>query len=81
MSTQPVRDLFDNWERVWHEGQYSLVAQRVVPVYIRTDETGTRKVTPAEYAAELEAVDKARPNTRIVVDDDEIHGRPCLVPL
>ena len=72
MSTQPVRDLFDNWERVWHEGQYSLVAQCVAPVYIRHDETGTRKVTPAEYAAELEAAHKARPNTRIVVYDHEI---------
>src|ERR1700676_2950405 len=22
-----VRDLFDRWERVWHEGQYDLVAE------------------------------------------------------
>ena len=26
MSEEFVRNLFDQWERVWHEGQYSLVA-------------------------------------------------------
>ena len=26
-----LRDLFDRWERVWHEGQYDLVAQCVQP--------------------------------------------------
>src|SRR5260370_12209216 len=72
MYTQSVRDLFDNGERVGHEGQYSLVAKCVAPVYIRHEEAGTRKVTPAEYAAELETAHRARPNTRIVVYDHEI---------
>jgi hypothetical protein len=72
MSTQSVRDLFDSWERVWHEGQYSLVAKCVAPVYIRHEEAGTRKVTPAEYAAELATAHRDRPNTRIVVYDHEI---------
>src|SRR5260370_13267304 len=72
MSTQSVRDVLDNWERVWHEGQYSLVAKCVAPVYIRHEEAGTRKVTPAEYAAALETAHRARPNTRIVVYDHEI---------
>jgi hypothetical protein len=72
MSTHSVRDLFDNWERVWHEGQYSLVPLCIAPVYIRHDEFGTREVSPAEYAAELEAAHKARPNARIVVYDHEL---------
>ena len=36
-----VNDLFDRWERVWHEGQYDRVGQ----TYIRHDEAGDRKVT------------------------------------
>lgn len=71
MSTEAVRALFNAWERVWHEGQYGLVSACVAPVYVRHDESGTRKVTPEEYAAELEAGHKARPNTRIVVYDHE----------
>jgi SnoaL-like protein len=69
MSEEAVRALFDTWERVWHEGQYHLVSQCVAPAYIRHDESGTRTVTPAAYAAELEAGHKARPNTRITVYD------------
>lgn len=69
--SETTRHLFDQWERVWHEGQYGLVPQCVAPAYIRHDETGTRTVTPAEYAAELEAGHKARPNTRITVYDHE----------
>jgi len=30
-----VRDLFDRWERVWHEGRFDLVAGCVAPTYIR----------------------------------------------
>jgi len=26
MSEESVRNLFDQWERVWHEGQHSVVA-------------------------------------------------------
>lgn len=72
MPKEAARALFDDWERVWHEGQYGLVAKCVAPVYIRHEEAGTREVTPAEYAAELESAHKARPNTRIVVYDHEI---------
>jgi hypothetical protein len=31
-----MRDLFDRWERVWHEGQYDLVPSCVGQVYIRS---------------------------------------------
>ncbi|TAJ96146.1 MAG: nuclear transport factor 2 family protein [Reyranella sp.] len=67
-----TRDLFDRWEHVWHEGRYDLVPACVAPSYIRHDESGTRTVTPAEYAAELQAAQRARPNTRIVVYDHEL---------
>jgi hypothetical protein len=30
-----VRDLFDRWKRVWHEGQYDLAAECVAQVYTR----------------------------------------------
>jgi len=72
MSEESVRHLFDQWERVWHEGQHSLVAECVTPVYIRHDETGTRQVTPAEYALEIATAQRERPNTRFVVYEHEI---------
>ena len=65
-------DLFDRWERVWHEGRYDLVPRCVAQSYIRHDESETRTVTPAEYAAELQAAHRARPSTRIVVYDHEL---------
>lgn len=51
------RDLFDRWERVWHEGQYDLIAQCVQPNYIRHDEQGDRKVTREAYAARIVVYD------------------------
>ncbi len=69
-----VRDLFDRWERVWHEGRYDLVAECVAQVYTRHDESGTRHVTPEEYAAEIAAARRERPNTRFIVYDHEIAG-------
>ena len=45
-----VRDLFNRWERVWHEGRYDLVAECVAPVYTRHDGSGTRRVTPGGSA-------------------------------
>ena len=69
-----VRELFDRWERVWHEGQYDLIAGCVAQVYIRHDESGTRQVTPEEYAAEIAVARRDRPNTRFIVYDHEIAG-------
>jgi hypothetical protein len=40
-----VRDLFDRWERVWHESQYELIPSCVGPNYIRHDENGDHTVT------------------------------------
>jgi hypothetical protein len=72
MSEESVRDLFDRWERVWHEGQFNLVAECVANVYIRHDESGTRRVTPEEYASEIATAQRERPNTRFIVNDHEL---------
>jgi hypothetical protein len=64
-----IRDLFDRWERVWHEGQYDLVPSCVGSHYIRHDENGDRTVTREAYAAELTAIRGERPDIRVVVYD------------
>jgi hypothetical protein len=40
-----MRELFDRWERVWHEGQYDLIPSCVGSHYTRHDEQGDRTVT------------------------------------
>ena len=67
--SEAVRDLFDRWERVWHEGQYDLIPSCVGSHYIRHDEKGDRTVTREAYAAELAAIHRERPGTRVVVYD------------
>jgi hypothetical protein len=70
MSEESVaRDLFDRWERVWHDGQYDLIPGCVGPVYIRHDEAGDRTVTREAYAAEIAKTRQERPNIRVVVYD------------
>jgi hypothetical protein len=64
-----VRDLFDRWERVWHEGQDDLVPSCVGPNYIRHDENGDRTVTREAYTAELAKIREERPGIRVVVYD------------
>jgi hypothetical protein len=74
MSESVLRDLFDRWERVWHEGQHDLVPSCVAEDYIRHDENGDRTVTRDAYAAELAAIHKARPGIRVVVYDHSFAG-------
>jgi hypothetical protein len=50
-SEETMRDLFDRWERVWHEGQYDQISECIQPSYIRHDEAGDRTVTREAYAA------------------------------
>jgi hypothetical protein len=69
MSEESMRDLFDRWERVWHEGQYDLVPSCVGPTYIRHDEAGDRTVTREAYAAEIAKTRQERPDIRVVVYD------------
>jgi SnoaL-like domain len=69
LNPSEISDLFDRWERVWHEGQYDLVPDCVGPHYIRHDENGDRTVTREAYAAELVAIRNERPDIRVVVYD------------
>ena len=64
-----LRDLFDRWERVWHEGRFDLVSGCVGDHYIRHDESGDRTVTREAYAAEIAKVQQERPGIRVVVHD------------
>jgi hypothetical protein len=75
MSNQSVmRDLFDRWERVWHESQYDLIPACVGSHYIRHDEGGDRTVTREAYAAEIAKTRAERPNIRVVVYDHSFEG-------
>ena len=62
-------ELFDRWERVWHEGQYDLIPACVGSLYIRHDEQGDRTVTREAYAAELAVIRQERAGIRVVVYD------------
>ena len=75
MSNEPgMRELFDRWERVWHEGEYDLVPKCVQPNYIRHDEAGDRTVTREAYAAEIAKTRQERPDIRVVVYDHSCEG-------
>ncbi|BFG80336.1 hypothetical protein PTKU46_83700 [Paraburkholderia terrae] len=74
MSENAMRDLFDRWESVWHEGRFDLVPDCVATHYIRHDEAGDRTVTREAYAVEIAAVQKQRPGIRVVVYDHSFAG-------
>jgi hypothetical protein len=75
MSDESVtRDLFDRWERVWHDGQYDLIAGCVTEHYIRHEEAGDRTVTREAYAAEIAKVREERPRLRFVPYDHTFKG-------
>ena len=69
-----LRDLFDRWERVWHEGQFDLVPSCVGEHYIRHDENGDRTVSREAYAAEIAKIRQERPDIRVVVYDHSFEG-------
>lgn len=64
-----TRDLFDRWERVWHDGRYDLVSDCMADTYIRHDEAGDRTVTREAYAAEIARIQADRPGIRVAVYD------------
>jgi SnoaL-like domain len=64
-----LRDLFDRWERVWHEGRYGLISDCVGSSDIRHDEAGDRTVAREAYAAEIGKTRQERPHLRFVVYD------------
>jgi hypothetical protein len=75
MSDQSMMiDLFDRWERVWHEGQFDLVAGCVADHYIRHEAAGDRTVTREAYAAELGRIRAERPDIRVAVYDHMFEG-------
>jgi hypothetical protein len=67
-------DLFNRWERVWHDGQYDLIPACVGATYIRHDEAGDRRVTREAYAAEIAKIRQERPDLRVVVNDHLFRG-------
>ncbi len=69
-----MNDLFDRWERVWHEGRFDLVPSCVAENYIRHDESGDRTVTRDAYAKEIAKIQAERPGIRVVVYDHTFHG-------
>jgi hypothetical protein len=69
-----MRELFDKWERVWHEGLYDLIPDCIGANYIRRDEAGDRTVTREAYAAEIAKTRQARPHLRFVVYDHTFAG-------
>ena len=69
-----LHDLFDRWERVWHDGRFELIPRCVRPHYIRHDEAGDRIVTREVYGAEIEGVRVERPDIRVVVYDHSLEG-------
>ena len=69
-----MRELFDRWERVWHDSQYDLVPQCVQPNYIRHDEAGDRTTSREAYAAEITRTRQERPDIRVVVYDHTFEG-------
>src|SRR5579875_617497 len=75
MSQETVmRDLFDRWEQVWHEGRFDLVPSCVAETYIRHDPKGDRTVTQDAYATEIANIRKERPDIRVVVYDHSFIG-------
>jgi hypothetical protein len=69
-----MHELFDRWERVWHEGQYDLVRSCVADSYIRHGDAGDRTVTPESYAAEIAKMREERPNLRFASHDHSFVG-------
>lgn len=83
MAKETVTALLDRWEQVWHEDRHELISDCVAPVYVRHEEAGTRRVTPVEYAEEILATKRDRPNIRFTVydhgiSDDRAWFRFCM---
>jgi hypothetical protein len=74
-SPEAMRDLFDRWEQVWHEGRYDLVAGCVQPNYFRHDEAGDRTVTREAYAQTFKRKWMALPRTRQIYEQAIAAGK------
>ena len=69
-----MRELFDRWERVWHEGQYDLIPSCDAKTYIRHDQKGDRALAREIYGAEIAKIREDRPGSRVVVYDHSLLG-------
>lgn len=75
MSDEAVMlDLFDRWERVWHEDRHELIPGCLAPVYLRHDATGDRAVSADSYTMELAKLKAGRPGIRVAVYDHAFAG-------
>jgi hypothetical protein len=64
--------LFDQWERVWHDRAYDLAPDCVADHYIRNDANGRRIVDRDTYLGEVRAIHAQRPDIRVIVFDHDI---------
>ncbi|MGL6209615.1 MAG: ester cyclase, partial [Paracoccaceae bacterium] len=71
-SPKPIQELFNLWEKVWHEKSYEFASDCVAESYTRNDENGIRTVTREEYLAEMQAIHTQRPDIRVVVFDHDL---------
>ena len=72
MTHEAIRNLFDNFERVWNEDQHGLIADCLADVYVRHDGTESRRLTPEQYVEDITIAKQYRPGTRVVVYDHVI---------
>jgi hypothetical protein len=66
------RQLFDNWEKVWHDKAYDLAHRCLADEYVRNDENGRRVVDRVAYLDELRSIHAQRPDIRVIVFDHDI---------
>jgi len=67
-----MTELFDRWERVWHEGQYDLIPSCVGSHYISARRTGRQDGNTGGLRGD--AIHKERPDIRVVVYDHSFIG-------
>lgn len=63
-------ELFDRWEKVWHNGQYDLISSCIADKYKRHDTKGDRVVTKKEYENEIKETRKLLPDIQFTVYDN-----------
>lgn len=72
---EAIPGLFARWiDEVWHQGRLDLVPQVIGPQYIRHEGSGTRTVTPAQYAEEIAATRRRLPDVRFIIHDCDAVG-------
>lgn len=70
-SPKLLQDLFNRWEKVWHEKSYELASDCVAENYTRNDESGSRTVTRDDYLIEMKGIHTQRPDIRVIVFDQD----------